>query len=61
VTLPFFCQPRDIRSRRGNAATAARRERHELACRLVVSSSPRLRRMRGRWQSLRADGVWRDV
>lgn len=61
MTLPFFCPPQDKCSRRGNAATVARRERHELACRLVVASSPRLRRMRGRWQSLRADGVWRDV
>lgn len=32
---------------------------HERACELVAAGSPRLRRVRGHWLTLGADGVWR--
>jgi hypothetical protein len=39
---------------------AVRRERHERECEEVALSAPRLRRMNGRWQTLGADGNWRN-
>lgn len=58
----LFCQPANIRSRRDIAAAClreARRAAHERACELVAASAPRLRRVRGYWETRGGDGVWR--